>query len=113
MQDVYDGKLEIIKQNSVYVGLNRSGRKINLKGKIKSPFNTNALKAKTQIILMNDYFLELILKSRYENGYYGYNEKIDNLLNKKLFLKLEKMWKSKNKKACLRIEELKKLAKYN
>lgn len=113
MQDVYDGKLEIIKQNSVYVGLDRSGRKINLKGKIKSPFNTNALKAKTQITLMNDYFLELILRSRYESGYYGYNEKIDSLLNKKLFLKLEKLWENKNKQARLRIEELRKLTKYS
>lgn len=112
MQDVYNGKFEVIKQNSVYVGLNRNGRKINLKGKIKSPFSTNALKAKTQINLMNDYFLELILRSRYEGGYYGYNEKIDSLLNKKLFLKLEKLWKSKNKKTRLRIEKLRKLEKY-
>lgn len=112
MQEVYDGKLEIMKQNSVYVGLDKNKRKINLTGKIKSPFGINAEKSKKQITLINDYFLELIIRSRYEGSYYGYNDKIDNLLNKKLFLKLEKIWKSKNKRARLRIEKLRKLAKY-
>lgn len=113
MQEIFNGKLEILKQNSVYVGLDRKKQKINLNGRIKSPFGTNAQKAKKQITVVNDYLLELILKSRIEGGYYDfYNEKIDKLLNKRLFLKLEDLWKVRDSKNVGRIKELKVRAKY-
>jgi len=109
---VYSGKIEIDKQNSVYVGLDRKKGIINMKGKINSPFNIKRKKARDQIIVVNDFLLELILLTV---GNYGGldNEDVNKLINKKLYKKIKFLWKHKNQKTSRykRIQSLKKLNK--
>jgi len=105
LQDVYDGKLESLKQNSVYVGLDKNKGKVNMKGRIRSPFGIKDKKSAKQVTLVNDYILELIARSRIEGGYYTSNDEIDLMLNKKLYRKLEKIWKIKSNAVAKRLEK--------
>jgi AbiV family abortive infection protein len=105
LQDVYDGKLESFKQNSVYVGLDKNKGRVDMKGRIRSPFGVKDTKSSKQITLVNDYILELIARSRIEGGYYTCNDEIDSMLNKKLYQKLEKNWKIKSHAVAKRLEK--------
>lgn len=108
IKSVNEGKLEIEKQNSVYVGLSKQKREINLIDKIKNPFNINLSKAKNQITLMNDNLLEQCLLVVKEVGsldsYYA-----ENLINFDLIELIETSWTFKSKKAMNRIKKLKEL----
>jgi len=107
---VFSGELDVLKQNSVYVGLGRKKGKINIMGKIKSPFKINKTKAKKQITMINDYLIDLIIGVRYQ--YYIWdNENVSKLLNKRLFNKLDSFWEHKSKKAEQRIKNVKKQLK--
>jgi AbiV family abortive infection protein len=107
---VFGGELDVLKQNSVYVGLERKKGKINIGGKIKSPFKINRAKTKKQITMINDYLTDLIIGIRYQ--YYSWdNENVSKLLNKRLFNKLESSWGHKSKKAERRIKNVKKQLK--
>ena len=44
-KSLYKGELEILKQNSVYVGLARDKRKVNLKSRINNPLKIDQMKA--------------------------------------------------------------------
>jgi AbiV family abortive infection protein len=108
IKTVYEGKLEIEKQNSVYVGLPKQNREINLSGKIKNPFKINLSKSKKQITLMNDNLLEQCLLVVKEAGsldsYYA-----EELINFNLVELIETSWSFNSKKAINRIKKLKEL----
>jgi len=77
------GKLEKIKQNAVYVGLEK--RKIT--GRIIKP-KTSKTMAKEQISIMNTALLDLTSRKIAQGGLFdGYY--VDNLINRKLLRKLE------------------------
>jgi len=104
-----DNRLEAKKQNAVYVGLERLGKKINLKGKITSPFKINREKASKQITFLNDIFLD------YATGricdFYGEfdNENVDVLFNRRLRNKLLTIWKNRSQKVKRKIKKFESL----
>jgi len=57
IENLYAGKIEAAKQNSIYVGLPRKGRRIDLKGRISTPTRLTDKAAKAQITLVNDFML--------------------------------------------------------
>ena len=88
-------KLELKKQKSIYVGLERSKGKINLKSKISTPDRIKLIDAK-QIISLNNDVLISICKRNIENGhYYGPSLKY-NILNKDILIFLENEWTYKS-----------------
>jgi len=90
------GVIEFLKQNSVYVGLPKHRRLINLKGKINNPFRVKREKAAKQITVVNDYLIGLALGHIHQ--YMGVdNEGIQRLLNRPVFAKLNKLWKFKSR----------------
>jgi len=89
------GKLEQQKLNSVYVGLERTKGKINLKGRIKSPFNVKQEKAKKQITIVNDFLIILTLGVVQDQ--FGLDTpQVEQHLNRKLISKLQRRWKYMN-----------------
>jgi AbiV family abortive infection protein len=107
LKTVYEGKLEIEKQNSVYVGLPKLRREMNLKGRIINPFRISHSKSKKQITLLNDNLLEQCLIVIKEVGsldsYYA-----EDIINIELVELIESSWKFKSKKTLNRINQLKK-----
>lgn len=107
IKEVTNGKLETAKQNSLYVGFERKKKKINLKGKIKSPFNIKRDKVKRQITVINDFLKEFTFSIMNHFGTMESGEG-EALLNKKLFLKLQKSWKYTSKKTKRNLLRMKK-----
>lgn len=105
VKKICNGKLETLKQNSVYVGLPKIKGKINLKGKINSPFGITKKKAQKQIALMHYYFLDMILGTVKE-VYTLEIEDSKDIFTKTTVSKLKKIWKIKSHKAKLRISKL-------
>lgn len=108
-KSLYEGELEILKQNSVYVGLARNKRKVNLKSRISNPLRIDQTKAQTQITNVNDCLLEFT-SGVIEQVYSVDSSYIENLLNKRLLLKLKGRWPligSKTKTRLKRLEKIK------
>jgi AbiV family abortive infection protein len=63
VQDIFDGKAETQKQAATYVGLRRTGRAIDHKGRIVNPLKLRAKIASAQITVVNDFLLVLALGS--------------------------------------------------
>lgn len=98
LQKIYDGDLETLKHNAVYVGLKKNRGKIDLNSKIINPLKTNRTMAEAQITTINDFLLVDI--KGIKKGYYSYdNEMVIKLLNGHLTKKLNKLWKVRSKKA--------------
>lgn len=107
ISDVYNGKLETMKQKSLYVGLRRKARQINFKSKILSPPQITKMQAERQITRVNDHLVDLI--TGIVNDYYGWDtEEVEELLNKSLLSKLEKTWRLKSTKLKNRLQKIKK-----
>lgn len=83
------GKLEIAKQNSLYVGLERKGRNINMRGRIKHPFSITNTQTKKQITLVNDSLLEMNLRKLKGVSEYD-SEEVENYLTYDLYHILKK-----------------------
>jgi len=104
----YKGELEILKQHSVYVGLERDKGKINLKSRINNPLKVDRLKAQDQITDVNDCLLKLTLGVM-KQVYSVDSSCIDNLLSKRLLSKLRGKWPSMGRKTKTRLRELEKI----
>ena len=88
-------QLEILKQNSVYVGLPKNKRVVNLKGKINLPSRIKQSQAKEQITVVNDYLLEQAIGNI--NQFLSVdNWVISRMLNRKFLQKFEKNWPYKS-----------------
>lgn len=59
LRRLHDGTVERAKQQALYVGLPRRGRKIDLKGRIVSPFAISRGLAEAQITAVSDFILVL------------------------------------------------------
>ncbi len=84
--------MEKLKHNSIYVGFDRIGKNINLKGKIKHPFTIKRKRALDQITYVNDFFIVYILglvKQVYgTESYY-----LESFVKKEMANKLLKLWR--------------------
>jgi len=105
---LYRGELEIFKQNSVYVGLARNKRKVNLKSRINNPLKIDQTKAQKQITNVNDCLLEFTLGVM-EQVYSVDSSCIENLLNKRLLSKLKGKWSFVGSKTKTRLKKLEKI----
>jgi hypothetical protein len=105
LDDFWSGRLEILKQNAVYVGLERKKGKTNLKGKVISPYNVGKEKAKRQITIVNDFLLNLTLGVMKE-VYTMDTESVELMLNDDLLRELTEGWKFRSRKASSRFTQL-------
>jgi len=105
---LYKGELEIFKQNSVYVGLARNKRKVNLKSRINNPLKIDQTKAQKQITNVNDCLLEFTL-GVIEQVYGVDSSCIENSLNKHLLSKLKGKWSLVGNKTKTRLKKLEKI----
>lgn len=106
IENVYKGKLEIEKQNAVYVGLPKNKKKIDLNGKIINPLRVGKLKTKSQITYFNDCLLRLVLGNI--KGVYAFEAiSFSEQLNRELYSDLVSQWKyvsASTKKELRRLE---------
>ncbi len=111
LEGVSKGKLESVKQNSVYVGLPKKGKKVNIKGRLSNPLKISEAKAFKQITLMSDEILSLSFGYIYE--IYGIdNELIIRHFTRAFFNRVQKIWPFKSLKAKRYFEKtVKKLKK--
>ena len=107
-KSIYKGEQEILKQNSVYIGLERNKRKINLKSRINNPLKINEKKAQDQITSINDCLLCFILGAIKE-AYCVDADSVEKLLNEHLYNKLKKLWPYIHYKTKVRLAKLDKL----
>lgn len=98
------GKYEITKQNSVYVGLKRDSKGINLKSKITSPLKISKQKATRQITHVHNAFVEITHMQITELGSVD-SEEVAKLLTKILFRKLMITWPLLSPRLKKRIEK--------
>jgi AbiV family abortive infection protein len=106
---LYKGELEILKQNSVYVGLSRNKKKINLNSRINNPLKINQMKVQKQITNVNDCLLDFTL-GVIKQVYMVDSDRVETLLNKQLLLKLKGNWLfigGKTKARLKRLERIK------
>ena len=107
-ESLYKGELEILKQNSVYVGLARNNKKIDPKSRINNPLKINQMKAQKQITNVNDCLLVFTLGVMKQ--VYGVDSScIENLLNKGLLSKLKNSWLLVGSKTETRLKKLEKI----
>ncbi len=107
-KSLYKGELEILKQNSVYVGLARNKRKINLKSRINNPLKIDKMKAQKQITNVNDCLLDLTLGVM-KQVYCVDSDCVENLLNKRLLSKLKGKWSLIGGKTKTRLKKLERI----
>lgn len=107
-ESLYKGELEILKQNSVYVGLARNKRKINLKSRINNPLKIDQLKAQKQITNVNDCLLHFTLGVMKQVCSVD-SSCIENLLNKRLLAKLRGKWSLVGSKTKTRLKKLERI----
>jgi AbiV family abortive infection protein len=104
-RSLYNGELETLKQNSVYVGLARDKRKINPKGRINNPLKINQVKAQKQITNVNDCLIEFTLGVIKQ--VYGVDSPcVEDLLNKRLLSQLKGQWPLIGSKTKIRVKKL-------
>ena len=103
LADFRSGKLELLKQNAVYVGLPRKGRKNDLKGKVIIPFTVGMPKSRRQITVVNDFLMDLTLGTIKE-VYSIDTEEVESMLNEHLLAELIERWKFRGRKATASIK---------
>ena len=107
-KSLHKGELEILKQNSVYVGLAKNKRKINLKGRINNPLKIDQMKAQKQITNVNDCLLEFTLGVM-KQVYSVDSCCVDNSLNECLLSKLKGKWPLIGGKTKARLKKLERI----
>jgi AbiV family abortive infection protein len=105
---VETGKLEVEKQNSVYVGFPKKERKMDLNGRIINPRRINCERAKRQITIVNDSLLENVLGMLKDVGSFE-SESINALISRELYNELAARWKYLTPKMAKRLKKLESL----
>jgi len=103
-KELMDGKQEILKQNSTYVGLDKNRKTINLKGKIISPLKISKQKTTKQITEVHNAIVEITHMEITEIGDVD-SEEVAKLLTKGLFRKLTRDWPFLSLRIKKRIEK--------
>lgn len=98
IESIGNGGLEKIKQNSVYVGLPKNRKLIDIKGRLSNPFKVNEKKASQQITVVSDEILSLAFGHIYQ--IYGIdNPLVTQYFTRSFFNKMQKLWTIKSPKA--------------
>jgi len=100
---IYNGGIEIMKQNSLYVGFPKN-RKIDIKDKINNPLNISKSIVKKQITIMNNSILDLV-EGVLEENYIVELGDDKRIFNKALVSKLNKSWSHRFKGKTLTFHE--------
>lgn len=77
---IQSNQLEQKKQQSIYVGLERSKKMINVNGRISTPERIKKTDAKELISLVNGEYLDIFKKVNLNDEYFGIEE-VDEVLN--------------------------------
>ena len=86
---ISSGRLDRLKQESVYVGFERRGK---IEGRLRTPCSVTRKKAASQITIVNDYLRVFSLGvSRHVYGWD--NPMVERQLNKGLFNRFSALWK--------------------
>ena len=107
-KSLFNGDMEIKKQNAVYVGLPRNKRKINTKGKINNPIDISKSKSSNQITNVNDKLILFTLGVA-KQVYCVETECTEKILNKNLYKQLRKRWsivKTTTKRKLQELEQI-------
>ena len=90
-RSLYGGELETLKQRSVYVGLPRHRKSIDLKGRINNPLKVGQVKAQKQITDVNDCLLDFTL-GVIKQVYIVDSPSVEDSLNERLLSQLRSQW---------------------
>ncbi|HEY6803871.1 MAG TPA: AbiV family abortive infection protein [Pyrinomonadaceae bacterium] len=102
MEEIFDGTLERKKQESVYVGLKRERGTIDVKGKIRHPFQITSRRAQSQITKVNDYLL--VMGLGIVNEFYSLDgTPVEDLFTKRMLRAFATKWKPRSRDAAARI----------
>lgn len=93
-----DGSVERDKQSAFYVGLPRTGKRINMKGRISSPFRVTKRQAERQITLVNDFFV-VLTAGTLRDAYTVDIEEMETVLTSELLNRLRNDWPKMNRTA--------------
>jgi len=105
IESISSGKLDIEKQNAIYVGLPRSKRSVDIGGKIINPLKLSCQKSEKQITIVNDSILEYVLGNI--KGIYSFqSQALNGLMTRKLYRELRAKWKRISPKIQKRIANL-------
>jgi AbiV family abortive infection protein len=86
---ISNGRLDRLKQESVYVGFEKRGK---IKGRLRTPFSVTRKKAVRQITIVNDYLR--VFSLGVSRQVYGWdNPMVVRHLNKGLFNRFSALWK--------------------
>jgi len=91
---VKNNQLEIQKQRSVYVGLDKKKSKIDVNSRISLPSRIKESDAKKMISMINDYLKEICYRKNQQEFYFDIEE-MDKIISNELFEKL-KLWEFKS-----------------
>lgn len=105
LQEIEKGSFEILKQNSIYVGLKKLNNKIVFEKNLNNPSRHNKSKTRDLITLINDKLLIDCISEIEEFG--GPDiDSVSRQLNKKLYNKLLWAWPLKEKRTEKRLAEM-------
>lgn len=105
LREIASGKMELDKHSALYVSLPKKSRKVDLYGRILTPFNVKRRKAREQITLVSDYLVTLtegVIKDLYDVD----NPRVERLLNRRLLARLKKRWRFRSNWARLVLSRL-------
>jgi len=105
LDKISNGVLELEKQNAMYVGLPKVGRKLNLNGKIIDPLKLTQQKARSQITILNDALLERTLGKIKGTSEYD-SESVSDLIDEEFLNKLLERWKYISARTQRRLRKL-------
>ena len=97
--------MERLKQNSIYVGFDRKGKKINLKGKIKTPFAIKRKRALDQITYVSDFFIARIL-GLVKEVYATDSWYLESFVKKAMADELSKLWRYRKAGAIRQLKRI-------
>jgi AbiV family abortive infection protein len=108
MNDIKNGSIELLKQNSIYVGIGEERLKSKFSDKINNPLKMTSVKPKQLITLTNTKMLEFCLLQL--KGYGGFDSPImARVLNEDLYYQLKREWSYISEEYKPRIKELENL----
>lgn len=83
-------RLEEKKQRATYVGLDKSGSKINIKSRVSTPKRIKKVDASQMISLINSEFKEVCVRIKNEGGKYFYIEAMNTIFSRSVYRRLMK-----------------------
>ena len=104
-KDLLEGKIEIFKQNSLYVGLKRQNKKIEMRGRINNPLKFKTILAEKQIVQMQKLLLEMSISVIKEILTTDSNY-IDDFINFDFYNDLKNKWQITDKNFLKRMGAL-------